>query len=290
MRFDSSIFRITNPELEEDKNILQIQAIALLILGLTFLGWLLVRIFSPDFFHPSEHWCHTENILGSVIKSWPLFAWGVLMASISCIWLRNLIKAEEVLLTNTATSILAGIWEELGYRCLYIFMAMIGILFVNFVWKFWMVVIVIVTLLITVFAKDTFGKITSGIVALISLGMLVCFWILGVPDPIFWMYQKIVFPLLSFFSIGMLDSILYNNNLSFLFIAGAVSANAKFRDGHKYQGLVGVINSWIIGFVLLYIMIFHGLIVAILCHIIYDLEFAVIRYLFRKVKSNFDSE
>lgn len=32
------------------------------------------------------------------------------------------------------------------------------------------------------------------------------------------------------------------------FFGGAIlMANAKFRDGHKYQGIIGILNSWFIG-------------------------------------------
>jgi hypothetical protein len=68
-----------------------------------------------------------------------------------------------------------------------------------------------------------------------------------------------------------------------LFIAAAVSVNAKFRDGHKYQGFFGMVNAWVVGFILLYAMLYYGLMTAIVVHAIYDLEFAAIRYIGRKV-------
>ena len=35
---------------------------------------------------------------------------------------------------ETMTSILARVWEEIGFRCLFIFTAMIGVWFVNLIW------------------------------------------------------------------------------------------------------------------------------------------------------------
>ena len=68
-----------------------------------------------------------------------------------------------------------------------------------------------------------------------------------------------------------------------LFVIGAIAVNAKFRDSHAYQGLIGMFISWIAGFVFLYAIVAYGLLTAIVIHSIYDLIFDAIRYGFRKL-------
>jgi len=52
--------------------------------------------------------------------------------------------------------------------------------------------------------------------------------------------------------------------------AAMLSTNSFFRDGHKYQGWFGYINSWFIGMFLFWIMFHYGLLAAILVHFVYD--------------------
>ena len=53
--------------------------------------------------------------------------------------------------------------------------------------------------------------------------------------------------------------------------AAMLAANATFRDGHKYQGILGVLNSWFIGMLLFWVMFTYGLPAAIFIHFAYDL-------------------
>lgn len=58
--------------------------------------------------------------------------------------------------------------------------------------------------------------------------------------------------------------------------AGMLYSNAMFRDGHKYQGPLGVINAWFIGMYLFWVSFRFGLPAAIVVHFAYDfLIFAV---------------
>jgi len=61
-----------------------------------------------------------------------------------------------------------------------------------------------------------------------------------------------------------------------------VISNLTYRDGHKYQGLVGWINSWYVGLVLLSAMVHYGFFTALLIHLLYELEFIAVGYVFRK--------
>jgi hypothetical protein len=61
--------------------------------------------------------------------------------------------------------------------------------------------------------------------------------------------------------------------------AAMLSTNAFFRDGHRYQGPLGLINSWVIGMFLFWLMFRYGLPAAILVHFTYDFIIYFIRFL-----------
>lgn len=63
------------------------------------------------------------------------------------------------------------------------------------------------------------------------------------------------------------------------FGASVLAANAKFRNGHKYQGLLGLINSWYIGLFLFDIMFKYGIVSAIVIHFLYDVIVFTIVYI-----------
>lgn len=69
--------------------------------------------------------------------------------------------------------------------------------------------------------------------------------------------------------------------------AAALLANAKFRSGHAYLGWFGLINSWIIGFFLFWIMFNYGLLTAIIVHFFYDLFLYLIRYIDAAIERHF---
>jgi hypothetical protein len=267
-------------EVEFNRILILGQVISLFVLGGTFLFYLVVEWFWPDFFNPRELWCRTDSIFAAASNFWPLFAWGGLMALISCSKLGERFHAKELLITNSITSVLAGVWEELGFRCLFIFTGMIAVAFSNWAW-FFIILFIFGILTLTILGK---AEGIAKIWAILPAGIIVLFFWLDLTDPIYWLYQSVIFPVLNFISAGYLEPILYKSGMPFLFVAGAVSANAKFRDGHKYQGLFGVLNAWVIGFIMIYAMLTYGLVVAILCHVAYDLEFALIRYFGRKIK------
>ena len=62
------------------------------------------------------------------------------------------------------------------------------------------------------------------------------------------------------------------DNWTYLLYVGAVLwSNAKFRDGHKYQGPSGMLNSYIIGIYMFYVAFTHGLLYAIVLHVLFDM-------------------
>lgn len=287
--------RFPNPDNRENVEHKQLfvagQMLCLAYVGLCALLWLFVEHFWPDFFSPFE-WSRGVQIslAYSAACFWPMFAWAAFMAVINLFNLGPSMTTgttdEGHLFYDTTTSLLAGLWEELGFRCVFILGAMISIVFSNFIWSWLLVIFAIVALGFTfsIMAKSEGNPIIFIIGVMLAIGaMFVVYLTWNLEDPVYWIYKNIVFNILSFISLGYLDPILHYEGAPFLFIAGAVSTNAKFRDGHKYQGPIGVLNAWAVGFVLLYAMLYYGLLTAIIVHAIYDIEFAVIRYIGRKV-------
>ncbi|MBI4182078.1 MAG: hypothetical protein HY520_03875 [Candidatus Aenigmarchaeota archaeon] len=121
-------------ELDRNVHILGLQVKSILVLGGTFLFWLLFELLFPGFF-TFPRWVITEDIWASVTQFWPLFAWGGLMALVSCLGIVDFIRAGKTLATGSLTSGLAGVWEEVGYRGIFIFMGMLALLFSNWTFK-----------------------------------------------------------------------------------------------------------------------------------------------------------
>ncbi|NTV30369.1 hypothetical protein HGA91_00110 [candidate division WWE3 bacterium] len=55
-----------------------------------------------------------------------------------------------------------------------------------------------------------------------------------------------------------------------ILVAGMITANGWFRKGHKYQGWVGMLSSWIFGYYMLYVALHYGLWYSIIGHTLYD--------------------
>ncbi len=263
---------------------------ALKKVGLFFLVWAVVEVFWPPFFSPFEWSRGTVFLADSVFAFWPLFIYAAGMAVVSLFdlvpSLRTGTSDEGHLVYDLTSSVLAGVWEELAFRCVLILAGMISIMFANYLWP-WLVVGSVVAFSISlVKAKSDSWHPWAwrGLLAVLVISALPLFYFTwGVLDPVYWVYEKVIFKVLSAVSFGALDSILYYQGAPALFIMGAISANAKFRAGHKYQGPIGQLDAWIVGFIFLYAMLYHGLLTAIIIHAVYDIEIGMIRYLGRKV-------
>ncbi|MBC7996577.1 MAG: hypothetical protein IAF58_01445 [Leptolyngbya sp.] len=89
------------------------------------------------------------------------------------------------------------------------------------------------------------------------------------------------------FAFGPLSNWLTGGHLAYWLVdprvwfigAGLLTANALFRDGHKYLGVIGYLNSWCIGMFMFYLLINYGLVACIVCHFAYDMLIFVVRYL-----------
>lgn len=84
-----------------------------------------------------------------------------------------------------------------------------------------------------------------------------------------WLHLNVWGPLANWSSGGYLEGTIFHPT-GFAVGAGMLYANALFRDGHKYQGPLGVLNSWFLGMYFFYLMLNYGLPAAILVHFAYD--------------------
>jgi len=98
-----------------------------------------------------------------------------------------------------------------------------------------------------------------------------------------WFYDTVVAPFINFLTFGGIESILYHP-LGWFVGAAMVTANGHFRDGHKYLGIVGYLNSWFIGFFFFWIMFNFGLITAIVVHFLYDMLIFTVGYIDRVIE------
>ncbi|OGM19339.1 hypothetical protein A2771_03730 [Candidatus Woesebacteria bacterium RIFCSPHIGHO2_01_FULL_38_26b] len=85
-----------------------------------------------------------------------------------------------------------------------------------------------------------------------------------------WFFNHISGPIANFLTLGYLEPYLFNG-LGWFIGAAIISSNAKFRNGHLYQGWFGWINAWFGGMYFFYLMFNYGLIASILAHFLYDL-------------------
>lgn len=96
----------------------------------------------------------------------------------------------------------------------------------------------------------------------------------GMPS---WFHNHVFGPLANFMTLHGLESQLFHST-GWAVGAAMLTTNAFFRDGHRYQGLLGVANSWFAGMFLFWVMFHYGLLPAILIHFLYDFMIDVIRY------------
>lgn len=88
----------------------------------------------------------------------------------------------------------------------------------------------------------------------------------GVPE---WFHLNVWGPIANWTTFGQLKDHIFPVQ-GWAVGAAMLGTNAFFRDGHRYQGLLGVVNSWFIGMFMFWVMFHHGLLAAITLHFAYD--------------------
>lgn len=105
-------------------------------------------------------------------------------------------------------------------------------------------------------------------IVLMKIGNFIFFGFLGFGIAE-WLHLNIFGPLANFTTLRKLEPYLFHET-GWAVGAALLASNAFFRDGHRYQGILGVLNSWFLGMYLFWIMFNYGLIVAVLVHFLYD--------------------
>lgn len=194
-------------------------------------------------------WETSGTVSQWLIAAWPILLWAIGLNFIVAVFTRNTreenLNAESFLAAGVWLSLRAGIMEEIIFRWL-IFM--------------WSMALIQVS-----------DFIFGGFLPFFDHGLVWAF------------YHYILSPLADFFTFGLL-SVELSGNTAWYLAAGMLVANARFRDGHKYQGPLGVINSWFIGMYMFYLLFSFGLVAAIVVHLVYDVSIFGIRYLDRVVE------
>jgi hypothetical protein len=107
----------------------------------------------------------------------------------------------------------------------------------------------------------------------------------GIPE---WTQIHLWGPLANFATLGYLNGILTNPSL-WAVGASLLATNAFFRDGHKYQGWLGYVNSWFIGMFMFWVLFKYGLVACITIHFAYDAIIDITLYCMRVVERQFSS-
>lgn len=263
----------------------QLLFIAILI-GFAILVWLIEWI-SPSFFDfPYLQPTSVEKIL----HFWPLLLYAIVM-TVLFTEKKSTPDDEALLAWGLVTSTLAGLWEEFGFRCIYVCTAMVGIAILNWCFAafgaFVVAVIIIAIGVFIIMGGHDSGKIAEAFSCILGAAFIVGGLVIGWKifrgfDPWYWIYDHIFVTTVNIVTLGSFSSI-FRGDYPRVFVFGMVAANAGFRDGHKYQGPFGIVNSWIVGFVMMYATMTYGLWTAIALHVLYDVEIDFVLYTGRKL-------
>lgn len=223
---------------------------------------------------------------GRVFNFWPAYLWAALGTFLAHAFTRFPLHPNvnnELFKSSFITSVLAGVWEEIGFRFIYVCFAMLGIWLLNFLFSSgigWPTAIGALVGCVICFQARSWRWFTVwlvvGVVALV-------FALQG--NPVYWFYEFLIL-VVRWTTLGFMDPVIFGGLATPVMLYGFISANSMFRDGHKYQGLLGYINSWYMGMVFIYCTVMYGLLTAIVVHALYDIVISVMRYVIEFAKYN----
>lgn len=262
----------------------------LLLLIPAAIGVGLAEIVWPTFFN-YPYWKWTIS-WGDIWVFWPLFLYGLVTAVLGSIGVLALNEKREqkLLFLDVVTSVLAGIWEEVGYRCLFVFYAMLGLYWLNLgislivaMGVFWGTLYLALAMVDSA-TKGARRRGSLNVITVVAAIILICLGLFFAVEAfsVNWRYMpgKAVLMLADLVTFYQLSNVFSGGDQ--LFALGLVMTNAWFRDGHKYQGWYGIINSWMGGLIFAGAMVNHGLLTAITVHVVYDCIFGITRYALAK--------
>ena len=270
---------------EDDKkgqNFISASFIAIFVIWMANAWWPEILADLPTWGRP--FW-HSRGDVGLwVTDVWPVFVWAITATLGLCLFkpaaILDKFSSSDILGYGTLASLFAGVFEELAFRWLIYLSAIAYLVFFNWLWGtvFLFVFAGLLGILLTLAAakiwdKDDLPAVLVGIVC--ALGVI-CLVIFGrQPDLVKWFYNALLIPLADWTSFHKLHDLFYATGATpgvdtWAIGAGIVSANTFFRDGHKYLGFIGVVNSWYLGLILFWVMLTYGVWPAIVVHFLYD--------------------
>lgn len=116
----------------------------------------------------------------------------------------------------------------------------------------------------------------------VKLSNFIFFGWLGLPL-VKWIHVYIGGPVFNFLTFGHLAEYLVVPSIWFVGSALLI-INGEFRDGHAYQGPIGLLNSWVLGFFFFWLALKFGLPAAIVVHVVYDALLFTIEFIDRKIE------
>lgn len=236
---------------------------------------LLINAFWPDLIPISSRqvWTVHGTAAEWLSLSWPIFVWGVGATFVLSLFKQMGYRERQVhaghkFVGGLLISVWAGLVEEVCFRWLIFLPAVVSALIGN--WFFGGIPLLIFIALFggilgIAVTQNGLGAILG--VVLPAIVYLVC----GGLPPAFpeWFHLNVWGPLADYTTGGYLHDTIFHPT-GFAVGSAMLYANAFFRDGHKYQGLIGVLNSWFLGMFFFYLMLTYGLPAAILVHFAYD--------------------
>lgn len=191
------------------------------------------------------------------------------------------------------TSLKAGIFEEIAFRWLLFFSAIVsfrillGIADILPSLGFWItlsqhwvlgiifILGVNVGLIVLTAYMFSFERWYTHIVGLLLAVAMVIFDILVFMQVFKAMYESLI-NLVNWLTNQQLQTWLYD--YGWATGAAMVSVNWRFSKGHAYQGCLGLVNSWICGMLMFWFTFNFGLPVAMFVHALYDIVLDIIVY------------
>jgi hypothetical protein len=211
-------------------------------------------LFSP--FSLNSLWEAKGAVMDWLKAGLPVLMWGAGFTALVAAFTRN--SAEDnrdaggFLISGWYVSLLAGVTEEIRFRWLFFMLSIASVKITNFILGGFVGYLMgpeRVTWLRGIMWAPVCDLLTGGILK--------------------WFYLYLIGPVFNVITMGTLSQWLVNPEIWAVGLA-LLTINGKFRDGHAYQGFLGLLNSWVLGFHFYWLTLTWGLPAAIVVHVLYD--------------------
>jgi hypothetical protein len=208
----------------------------------------IVQAFWPEFlpYKLSDFWKAQGSIMDWLWAGLPIFIWGTGVTAVLSLLTRNSKKENDNAELLFAGDVLISLWAG----------------FMEEICFRWLIFL-------------------NAIVGMKVVNFLFFGWLgFGIAE---WFQIHVFGWLANLATLGYLQTVLTNPE-TWAVGAGLLSANALFRNGHKYLGPIGFVNSWFIGMYMFFLLFNYGLWACILVHFLYDLLIFAVRFVDRAVE------